>query len=1157
MKEGKREKKPTAFFSLETTIPDRGLYEDHLKALDDQAREIEQNYQAEVQKIEENFGLFALENQKTYQRYEGDFQKVLEVIDQEYAGLFQALDEDFLAHRDQLQAKKNREAEAFSKIAADFEDLKRAALETYQSMCRDSEAAINKEFEIHQKFVDQKNAEFESVREEYSLMNNRQYDLLLWTMEKTKNSLQEMTRQLNEKAFNDTKFMNTAILQILEKLRDAKNKMTALFKTTTLGYANKKNRIAELSEIRQIPYSEINQNLIDQYVRQIAAINQKKVAFEKLVQEDFLKSSMIIGKKIIEADAQNDGRLTQKYIMQYGIVQAKSRYLLNRNQKLTDLLISKYQNEISKIKVDSFRRVEEIKLAYSMPAQYFQDAINLYSNFAFYVSESMDEIDNMLSDFIRFNQTISQTFVDYVKSSAKTFEDYKINCLVTLNNVTNKMTDLITNIDRLSKDIVSLESNNRLEIASVKKAMENADITGDYKKYLAQLETDMAIAEHQHGFLQKTHQLSSDAEAALLVAQREVTEKNKQKASEEALSKHDRLLNNLEKDTHDQAYDKELALIQAKYRRDLAMVALEEKRALEQETFEVVRQRGLLGEAIRRELGRYEANKSAGSEFVVEYVHHAQHLIDLHKDQTLRAHDYLLQSSAPRAYAYLLEEQRRSLIDQLRFRTDRQTEPHRRAIEYFDHALFTARKNIENQMGKPLVALKHLLVSLIDENAPLQAEALSLEHFYRYDILSAVSATKDTISALVSKEKSTALWDKATSWLDEDFRKIAILTTEAEKDSLMNVHSVKGLRKTLYAFYVETILWSENFLDHVRSALDELEEILISGDVMTIKKFRDESLAKERIIEEEFDREIVRAAKEQTPAENAIPQVAFAAKTVETTIADRVFLLNQTYVRGLREQESAMRFMDKELRKEDAKNRAGAESRTRDAKAASLRAKKQVETTYRRHIEGYETLKKKSSAETLTANARLVTDLSRGDQNRTASLASLHRSVETVPAQNEKKLAALEAEKAQFIAERRSALEKELARLEEEKFVSRPAYLSQMSAIRERLPQDYVGLYQKIGEAQSSYLKQWQVANTAYAGEFDRFVKSRLESAGILFNDALILHPFEKVLIINDRLKIKTDEVVQDTLAKSNATAESLRKQVSESEENQKRILNA
>jgi hypothetical protein len=1157
MKEGKREKKPTAFFSLETAIPDRGLFEERMKALDDQAREIEENYQSEVKKIEENFGLFALENQKTYQRYEGDFRQVLEIIDQEYAGLFQNLDEDFLAHRDQLEAKKKQENEAFSQILADFEDLKRAALETYQSMCRDSEAAINKEFEIHQKFVDQKKAEFEAVRQNYSLMNNQQYDLLLWTMEKTKNSLQEMTQQLNEKAFSDTKFMNATILQIIEKLRDTKNKMTALFKTTTLGYANKKNRISELSEIRQIPYSEINQNLIDQYVRQISALNQKKLAFDKLVQEDYLKSSMIIGRKIIEADSQNDSRLTRKYIMQYGIVQSKSRYLLNRNQKLTDLLISKYQNEISKIKIDSFRRVEEIKLAYSMPAQYFQNAINLYSNFAFYVSESMDEIDNMLSDFIHFNQTITQTFVDYMKSSAKTFEDYKINCLVTLNNVTNKLTDMITQIDRFSHDIVALESNNRLEIASVKKAMENADITGDYQKYLAQLETEMAIAEHQHGFLLKKHQLTSDVEAALLVAQREVTEKNKQKAIEEALAKHERLINNLEKDIHDQAYDRELALIQAKYRRDLALVALEKKRALEQETFEAIRQRSLLGEVIRRELGQYEANKAAGSEFVVEYVHHAQHLIDFHKDQTLRTQDYLLRSRAPRAYAYLLEEQRRRLIHQLRFRTDQQTETHRHAIEYFDHALYTARKNIENQMGKPLTAVKRLLVSLNEENAPLQAEALSLEHFYRYEILSVIAATKDTVSALVSREKSSALWEKAMDWLDDDFREVAILTTEAEKNSLMNVKSAKGLKKTLMSFYVETILLVQKFLGHVVSALDELEEILISGDVMSIQKIHRESLTKERIIHEEFDQEIARAARQKTPAEQSVPQVAFAAKEVEQTIADRVFLLNQTFERELREQEAALRFMDKELCREDAKNRAETESRAREARAIALRTKKQVENAYRRRIEGYESLKKKSSAENLEANAALLSDLAHNDKKRAESLSVLHQSVQSVPAQNEKKLAALETEKAQFVAQRRSALEKELARLEEEKFISRPAFLAKMAEIRERLPQDYVALYQKIGEAQSTYLKQWQIVNTAFASEFDRFVKSRLESSGILFNDALVLHPFEKVLIINDRIKIKTDEVLQDTAAKSGATAEALRKQVSESEENQRRILNA
>ncbi len=1151
------EKRDIKLSSLQTVVPDHHAHEEQLALLEGRVREIESEYESEVQKIEENFGLFAAENLKTYERYEGDFRKVLGMIEEEYEGLFHALDEDFLAHRNQLQVRLDTEDTVFQGILKDFDSLKQQALATYQTMCKDSETAVNKEFEIHQKFVEEKNAEFESLKEEYSLTNNKQYDMLLWTMEKAKNALAQLTNQLNEKAFSDSKFMNASVMQILETLRDTKNKITALFKTTTLGYANKKERIAELSEIRQIPYSEINQNLIDQYVRQIAVVNQKKTGFDALVQEDFLKSSMIIGRKIIDADAKKDRKLTEKYILQYAIVRAKSDYLLKRNQKLSDLLISKYQNEISKIKVDSFRRVEEIKLAYSLPAQFFQNSINLYSNYAFYVSESMDEIDNMLTELIRFNQSITQTFVDYIKSSAKTFEDYKINCLVTLNNVNGKMTELITNINRLGKDIVSLESNNRLEIARVKKEMENADITGDYEKYLAQLENDRLIAEYQHNLNIKKHEALGDGEATLLVVQREVTEKNKQKQIEEATAKHERLLNNLEKDIHDRAYEKELALIQAKRRRDLALIEIEEKRNLEMESYAETCKRSEIGMLFSDHLAAFQANKAAGSEFVVDFVHQAQRLIDLRQDETRREQDFLLSTDHPRSFAYLLEEQRARLIDQLKYRTDQKTEPHRKAVAYFDHALFTTRKNLEERIERLLLSLKHLLVNLTEENAPLQAQSLSLGHFYCYEVLSVVSSTRETIFSLISPEKNAALREKAGKRFDDDFRRIAIVSTRAELGSVMNVKSLLGLRNTLSDFYVEMILRLETFLSHARQILAELEEGLIRGDVLKIARIRKDMDAKRRIIDERFDIEIARAAKRKTPSENSVPAVQEVSREIETILADRVYQLNQTYLEGLDEQQFALRRKERELRRKQKQNRIQKDHLLENARRTSEEQKKLLEDGYRRHLEGFESLKRKNYAENLAANDRIGTTLSAGADARTKALSDLNKSVAVIPKRNEGTIAALEADKEKFLLERRETLNKVLAGLEEQKFVARPAYLTKMAQIRERLPQDYVALYKQIAEAQAAYVKEHANTSLQYSQEYERFLKSQAEYSGILFNDSVVLHPHEKALVINDRIKGKTEEVLADTQKKYAATTEAMRKQAADSEENQKRILNA
>lgn len=1150
-------KRENKLYSLISVSPDLEAHKSRLADIEAAIGEIETNYQIEISKIENNFDLFAMENKKTFERYEEDFTQVLRFIDHEYESLFQALDDDFVAHRQNLEGKIANENAEFQKIVDAFEDLKAEAFKSYTELCKKSENAITQETEIHQRFIDEKNHEFEATKEKYNAINNQQYDTLLWTMEKSKNALSQLGRSLNEQAFNDTKFMNQAVTKILESLRDSKNKITALFKTSTLSFSNKKNRIDELSEIRQIPYSEINQSLIDQYVRQIASVNQKKLNFDNLVQEDYLRSSMVVGKKIIEADQAKKYRLTKKYIMQYGIIKSKSNYLLNRNQQLSDLLISKYQNEIRKIKVESFRRVEEIKLAYSLPSQFFQNSVDLYSNFAFYVSESLDEIDNMLTDFLRFNQNISQTFVDYIKSSTKTFEDYKINCLVTVNNVTAKMTDLITEIDFLSKEIVSVESKNRLEVAQVKKDMENADISGDYEKYIAGLKNDRLLADFQHDANLKTVQSLSDNEASLLVIQREVTERNKQKQVDEALVKHDRLISKLEKDIHDQAYDKELALLNAKHARDLALVDLEEQKQQEEETFAVLNQKNLLKQTYDQHKDVYQGNKNAGSDFVVDFVHQTQSLIDLKKNQTANEIQYLENSPSSRAFAYLLELRRKDLHDQLRFRTKQLTDPHEKAIHLFDHLLFMTRSNIDKQIGKYSLALKHLLANLNESNAAVQAEALSLEHFYRYDVLTVFKNSRETVASLISPDQNAALLERANRILDEDFKKVAILTTVAEKNSLMSVKSPRGLKKTLLAFYVEMITLLDLSQNHVHAILDDLEECLIKNDVLMMKKYEDEMDKKKKIIDQQFDENIFSAFKKKVKPVIFSEQVALEYRDIETILADRVVDLNKTYLNGLKEQERSLNGLEKELAKKAKEHEKNKNETLSTSQKAKEKKKQKLLEIQERYMTSYELLKKQNLVAMNEENNRFSTQLSVQSKAREKSIEALTQTVTALPKKHETLVMNLEMEKTKFMKEHEQELRQELSHLEEQKFVARPAYLTKMAQIRERLPEDYMNLYKQVANAQNSFVKEYETTNVTYSQGFNRFLSNQVEYNSILFNDSVLLHPYERFLMISDRLKARTEEVIKDTVSKSASKHDQMKKQSTDSEENQNRIINA
>jgi hypothetical protein len=66
-----------------------------------------------------------------------------------------------------------------------------------------------------------------------------------------------------------------------------------------------------------------------------------------------------------------------------------------------------------------------------------------------------------------------------------------------------------------------------------------------------------------------------------------------------------------------------------------------------------------------------------------------------------------------------------------------------------------------------------------------------------------------------------------------------------------------------------------------------------------------------------------------------------------------------------------------------------------------------------------------------------------------------------------------------------------------------------------------------------------------------------VEYNSILFNDSVLLHPYERFLMISDRLKARTEEVIKDTVSKSASKHDQMKKQSTDSEENQNRIINA
>jgi hypothetical protein len=471
--------------------------------------------------------------------------------------------------------------------------------------------------------------------------------------------------------------------------------------------------------------------------------------------------------------------------------------------------------------------------------------------------------------------------------------------------------------------------------------------------------------------------------------------------------------------------------------------------------------------------------------------------------------------------------------------------------------LYTTRQNIKNQIGKYSLSLKHLLANLSDANAPIQAQSLSLEHYYRYSVLSVIRSSQDTVSSLISPDKNASLLEKSARFFEDDFKQIALVTTAAEKGCLMSVRSIKGLQRALLTYYVEMILRLDTFLAHVRLILDELEECLIKNDVLMMKKYQDEMTRKQRILDAQFDLSVVCATRRIPDTKTALQLIEDETVEFEKLLADRVYQLNKSYVNGMQEQQAFLNYLDKQLARQDKRIVVAKETNLELAKKNATLQKHVLDLEHRRYIAGYESQKKKNYVACENANSLAGTRLTTQQKLRTESLSLLHQTIGAVPKKNEQYLLDLELEKEKYTKELKANLLHELAHIEEQKFISRPAYLTQMAAIRERLPEDYLSLYKQIASAQGSFVKEFQATNDLYAREYDRFLNNQVEYNSILFNDSIIFHPFEKYLFVADRIKMKTDEAFIDTQNKSSSTLDEIKKQANDSEENQKRIINA
>ncbi len=1113
-------------------------------------------YADEIEKIRQQYA--ALEETKIveYLKKETDYGLATRFVSDEYDQLFDRLEHDISRHEEEKARLIERENRDFTSVLEEISRMREQAENEFKELTSEIYKRIDHEMKVHHDFIEQEDGKFKSIQKGYQEINSEQANRLLWTIEASKNALIDLGQQLEENSIEHAKYMNESVLKVLEALRETKNRLTHLFKSTTEVFSRQKTKIERLNHERQKPHSDLNETIIRQYVRQIRDVNLKKTSFEQMIRQELKNSLKTIGERILMYDRDNNRIETEKAIMQYEIVKKKADYLLHRNSSLADLLISKYQNEIKKIKIDSFRRVEEIKLAYFMPAAFFQNSINLYSNFAFYVNESFDDLDNLLSDLIKYNQRITEVESNYVRESAKTAEDYKIKVMAQVNSVTQKLTDLITRIDQLSKDIVTLESNNQLEVAELRKKMETTDISGDYQKHLVSLDNDEYFACFQHDINMQKIKSDMAYEEKLFEIERSVTEIHFRQQIQAADKKHLLDISKHEKDIHDIAFDRELAYFFARFEEEKRTIRIRQEIDMLDLHHQMHRKNNLFAQKYEELRKEHLKNRSEGSQQVVEYVYNTQKLIDLNDSETHDMTGNLETSEIDRDYAYYLESMREKTVALLLEQARLKTQPNTQAIKLYHHHFHLLNSEIHSAIINKIDPIKRLLVNLDRDFSIAQAARISAYNAYLHPILETMEFCRDRVLASVTELRPTADLQVLKSRFNTSFEKFVILADDTLKAIKKYEGKGKPLQTILETFYVGLLSIMTSLDIEFKKAIDKTETELILNDVLYIDRVNNATKKTINMVEDEYDHLIYQALRMKRNQGKKKKHLARLTTELDEQLKRKVRNVNAAYMDTMRSEADKLQFIRRSLAKIVLDNdKAIALQDKMENQAFRLRLK-HLDKRFNNFLKAYEHLKQMNQ-DAYNQEVNYLNKLSLAkDKAYADSLVALEKKMQSLPTTKTKLIFELESEKQSLIQKRRVDLLQQYAIIEGNKFTSRPKFLKEIEQVKNRLSDDYLKLYQEMQSAQKDFLDQYLTTESAFTEDFRIFLSNQQNYRKLIETDNITQKPFEDYFQIQTDLLKMTTDAYQTTIEKSDMTKAEIDDTETKSKQKQDRIIN-
>jgi hypothetical protein len=1079
-------------------------------------------------------------------------QKKQNEINDKYDDISRAFNHEMKQAFHRLNEQTKEERERYEQILESFETRRQDALNIYLDLTKENNAKIDKDMKVHKHFIESEHQKLLAFKTEYDDLSAKVSNKMIWTIETSKNAINQLQNDLSSIDKNDLITLNQKILQSLSDLRGTRNDINVLFKETSSFLNEYRNNIYAIRKTKQKPYTEINHKLIHKLIKQIRLANENKNKYQSIIKRDLEASKKQLYPRILKAYLDHRSDDLEKYILQLEILEDKANYLINKISKITHYNVSTYQKRIKEIKVEAFTRNEEIKFSYSVPMKYIENAINIYSNYNFYFNQGFNDLDTLLSELINFSQSFNEIRDNEIINIRKDLADYQNNFLATITKASEKLSDLLYHIDEIANQIVTLESNSRLEIAEIKKEILNIDIIGDYKKYLTSLNTDYQLANRQYKNRIKKINIKKLYKDKIIEFYQTATNLEKEKESVVLHQAYNHELNQKELQTHLDYYDYVLSQMDQFYTHQTNLMDIFMKIMKERMVQSVKGANYHMARAYLMDETDVNALLEERKSILIQYINDIEKKINTNADQTQDFIDYLSENAKPYSLLTFIEKTRLNMHQQLSLNYSKKTKHINQEIlmSYQEkHQLYTS---VQEDLSHLLENKKRQLYYLKNNPNDLK-EIVDRQSEYRIILLSLTAIHYDLLNyAYASHSPETV--ERMNNIYDDNLYK---LTEKSIKtlDRLSNTKKHKKHQKILLKYLVFMIEALENIQRTYLQIIDQVHDQLLDELTSQIAVIKIQSDEEKDIIDQSFNDLDNKALKRHT---NYLSHQSLMKKQMEDFnqwMTDKVVSSGKSLIKDQMEKEQSLKYLKKHVSKMILKNDKKLKKQLKLTHKDALNQYKQLMVDYHDDKTYLSILKDKIKLDASVENQYIdyITDQRIKRIKQTKSI--LERQLDTLPIERRTRLMNVDIQYKALFSNHQDMLYQKLRLIERDKFVKVPLLEKKISEKEDQVQIDFQTLYNKHKELEDHYLNQYTQINQNFTDLHNHFKEDTIKSN--LGYDQALNQPLKDLLKVQASIIDKTNIIHQEVSNKTQAQITEIHKDNEISQEKQARIINS